>query len=300
MGPQRRLRVYVGFESPSIIKYLEPMTGDIFTARFTDCHFDKSVYPTLGGEHKQLEKEIDWNSLSLSQLDPRTNQCEQEVKKIIYLQNAANQLPYAFTNLPRVTKSYIPTANAPVQVDVPVGQIIKANESKPRLKRGRPIGSKDKNPRKRKRTNDHEYYTMEEIAQEELPNITNDKTTKKVQITENNENEEILISYVSTRKRWNRNNIVVDNNFAYNVVVEIMQQGEDVEPKSVNKCKQRNDWPKWKDAIQAKLASLEKREVFGPIVRTPEGVKPVGYKWAFVRKRNEKGEVVRYKTRLVA
>jgi len=141
---------------------------------------------------------------------------------------------------------------------------------------------------------------MEEIAQEELPDITNDKTTKKVQITENNENEEISISYVSTRKRWNRNNIVVDNIFAYNVAIEIMQQGEDVEPKSVNECRQRNDWPKWKDAIQAELTSLEKREVFGPIVRTPEGVKPVGYKWVFVRKRNEKGEVVRYKARLVA
>ncbi|XP_060217108.1 uncharacterized mitochondrial protein AtMg00820-like [Lycium barbarum] len=54
------------------------------------------------------------------------------------------------------------------------------------------------------------------------------------------------------------------------------------------------------DAIQAELTSLEKREVFGPIVRTPEDVKPVGYKWVFVQKRNEKGEVVRYKARLVA
>ena len=27
----------------------------------------------------------------------------------------------------------------------------------------------------------------------------------------------------------------------------------------------------------------------------PDNVKPVGYKWVFVRKRNEKNEVVRYK-----
>ena len=45
---------------------------------------------------------------------------------------------------------------------------------------------------------------------------------------------------------------------------------------------------------------LAKREVFGPVVLTPEGVKPVGYKWVFVRKRNEKNEIMRYKTRLVA
>ncbi|KAK4707751.1 hypothetical protein R3W88_028676 [Solanum pinnatisectum] len=182
------------------------MTRNIFTARFVDYYFDESVYPTLRREHKQLEKEMDWNSLSLSHLDPRTNQCEQEVKKMIYLQNVANQLPDTFTNPPRVTKSYIPAANALVRVDVPVGQIVKANESKSRLKRGRPI--------------DH---TMEEIAQEELLDITNDKSTNKVQITENNENEEISISYISTRKKWNRNSIVVDNIFAYNVAVEIMQ-----------------------------------------------------------------------------
>ena len=92
---------------------------------------------------------------------------------------------------------------------------------------------------------------------------------------------------------------MVDNIFSYNVAVEIMQQDEDLEPRSVNECRQRNDWPKWKDAIQAELVSLEKREVFEPIVRRPEGIKPVGYKWIFVRKRNEKDEVVRYKGWLV-
>ena len=74
MGPQRRLGIYVGYESPSIIKYLEPSTGDLFTARFVDCHFDEKLYPTLGGETKQLV--ISWNELSLSHYDPRTKQCE--------------------------------------------------------------------------------------------------------------------------------------------------------------------------------------------------------------------------------
>ncbi|KAL0447517.1 UNVERIFIED_CONTAM: Retrovirus-related Pol polyprotein from transposon RE1, partial [Sesamum latifolium] len=40
--------------------------------------------------------------------------------------------------------------------------------------------------------------------------------------------------------------------------------------------------------------------VFGPVVHTPKDVKPVGYKWVFVQKRNEQGEIVRYKARLVA
>ena len=46
------------------------MTGDLFKARFADCHFDESVYPTLEGEHKSLGKEIDWNSSSGSSNKP--------------------------------------------------------------------------------------------------------------------------------------------------------------------------------------------------------------------------------------
>jgi hypothetical protein len=48
------------------------------------------------------------------------------------------------------------------------------------------------------------------------------------------------------------------------------------------------------------LNSLTKREVFGPVVQTPEGVLLVGYKMVFVRKLNEKNEIVRYKASLVA
>ena len=40
IGLQRRLRIYVGFDSPSIIRYLEPLTSDIFTTRFVKCHFN--------------------------------------------------------------------------------------------------------------------------------------------------------------------------------------------------------------------------------------------------------------------
>ena len=83
MGPQRRLGIYIGYESPSIIKYLEPLTGDVFTARFVDCHFDESIFPTLGGENgkmKMLKKEITWNAQSLNPFDPRTRQCELEVQ----------------------------------------------------------------------------------------------------------------------------------------------------------------------------------------------------------------------------
>ena len=49
-------------------------------------------------------------------------------------------------------KSHIPAANTPAQIEVPVEQSINTttNESKPHLKHGRPVGVKDKIPRKRK------------------------------------------------------------------------------------------------------------------------------------------------------
>lgn len=63
MCPQRRMRIYVGYESLSIANYLEPTTGDLFPSRFANCHFDKSIFPKLRGENKKLEKEISWNEL---------------------------------------------------------------------------------------------------------------------------------------------------------------------------------------------------------------------------------------------
>ena len=49
MGPQRRLGIYVGYESPAILKYLQPLIGDLFTTRFADCQFDEAYFLTLRG-----------------------------------------------------------------------------------------------------------------------------------------------------------------------------------------------------------------------------------------------------------
>ena len=84
----------------------------------------------------------------MTHFDPRTNQFELEVQRIIHLQNLANQLPDAFIDTKKVTKSHIPSINTPTRIDVPVIQL--TNEFKIRLKRGGPVGSKDITPRKRR------------------------------------------------------------------------------------------------------------------------------------------------------
>ena len=88
----------------------------------------------------------------MSHLDPYTRQCELEVQRIVHLQGLTNQLPDAFTDIKKVTKSHVPTVNVPAHIDVPEGQLENAiaNESKTRLKCGRLIDSKDSIPRKKK------------------------------------------------------------------------------------------------------------------------------------------------------
>lgn len=68
---------------------------------------------------------------------------------------------------------------------------------------------------------------------------------------------------------------------------------------SFEEYRQINDWPKWKDVIESKLNSLGKWKVFRPVLQTPKSVKPIGYKWVFMRKWNENGEIMRYKAWLV-
>ncbi|KAM2834989.1 hypothetical protein PS2_031953 [Malus domestica] len=74
MGPQRKMGIYVGYDSPSIVRYLEPLTGDLFTARFADCHFDETVFPSLGGDkHANVlveRRELSWYAPTMSHLDP--------------------------------------------------------------------------------------------------------------------------------------------------------------------------------------------------------------------------------------
>nr|GEV63750.1 hypothetical protein [Tanacetum cinerariifolium] len=111
----------------------------------------------------------------------------------------------------------------------------------------------------------------------------------------NDMNKEMSINYSQTNILWDQNEIEdIDEIFPYFVASDIMSGDDDPEPKSVIDCQNRPDWDKWKDAMHAELNSLNKRKVFGPIVTTLIDVKPVGWRWIFVQKRNEKNKVTRY------
>ncbi|KAL0291592.1 UNVERIFIED_CONTAM: Copia protein [Sesamum calycinum] len=275
MGPQRRLGIYVGFESPSIIKYLEPITGDQFTARYLDCQFNETIFPILGGEDKEIKrKHISWNATSMSFLDPRTNDSELEVQRIIHLQNVANRLPDAIIDTKKVTKSHIPAENVLARLEVPEVTLTQSKAS--------------------------ELNTPEacNVSEDKIPEVILSEDPKRNE-QDLDDSYEMSINYAHNSLGWYRKEIKMNHIFAYSIAVEIMDE-DDNDPQTMEECQHRNDWRSWKKDIQDELDSLNKREVFGPIIPTPRGVKPVGYKWVFVRKINEQNKVVRYKAILVA
>ena len=100
----------------------------------------------------------------------------------------------------------------------------------------------------------------------------------------------IAINYAKSGELYNRKNTDVDINFVSKITKAI---NEDPEPKSMAEYRKRSDWVKWKEATNTELRSLSKRQVFGPVARTLSKVFPVGYKWVFVRKKDENNVVDR-------
>jgi hypothetical protein len=91
MGPRCTFKtsmgIDMGFQSSSTLKYLEPLTGDLFTTRFTDCIFNDDHFPTLGGDNKFINDgwDIDWDDKFILSSDPHTKETELQAQKILEL-----------------------------------------------------------------------------------------------------------------------------------------------------------------------------------------------------------------------
>jgi hypothetical protein len=77
MGPQRRKGIYIGYDSPPIIRFMEPATRDIFKARFQDCHFFEDIFPGL--DTAVESNPLQWQSQNLFWNDPPTKLADIEV-----------------------------------------------------------------------------------------------------------------------------------------------------------------------------------------------------------------------------
>ena len=84
-----------------------------------------------------------------------------------------------------------------------------------------------------------------------------------------------------------------------------LQENEDdislTEDDPINFCQamRSSNSQKWINAMKDEMKSMQDNDVWD-LVELPESVKPIGCKWIFKTKRDSKGNVERYKARLVA
>ena len=168
-----------------------------------------------------------------------TAQCDKEVQRITHLQKITSQLLDTLTDTAKVTKSYIPIANTLAMINIPIGKtdIMAANESfMTRLKHGRPLGSKDLIPRKRKIKGQQnlslEKNSTPEEATPTISKIITPEEESAIEVTnapeevivpeemQNHEdvqvfaNDEISINYASIGELWDRIKVVLMRYFA--------------------------------------------------------------------------------------
>lgn len=71
------------------------------------------------------------------------------------------------------------------------------------------------------------------------------------------------------------------------------------DPSTVKEALSRDDGVRWKDAMDEEMRSLMENKTWN-LVELPEGRKAIKTKWIFKTKRDEKGNILRYKARFVA
>ena len=321
MGPLRKSGIYVGYETVSIIRFLDPLTGDCHTARFADCIFDEDLFPTLGGGNQPLDdksREITWKATGIHAHDPRTVETNREVQKILDLHSLANQLPDHFSDLKTVTKSHVHARNAPERVEIP-----KKNDGipapAPRPKRTRiPVSQIPSTRGRPKKKDKRDLLQSAPVEGSQLrPGTSTDISVHEIPDLNFPISEipsEVVCAHIGAGKLKDLapglGNPVeqedVPDALHDEMAINYVNSGEsynramanvdvnfakkiasiidlDPEPNTLVDCKKRSDWKDWQKAITAELLSLNKREIFGPVCLTPPHIRPVCHKWVFKR-----------------
>ena len=108
IGAHRQEGVYVGFDSPSIIRYLDPLTTNLYKARFLNCRFIETRFPTLPLPHTSTTLNFGAPESLTMNPDPPTSLPNKEVIKLLHLRQLAESTPNGFSTQPRIIRNPIP------------------------------------------------------------------------------------------------------------------------------------------------------------------------------------------------
>jgi hypothetical protein len=89
-----------------------------------------------------------------------------------------------------------------------------------------------------------------------------------------------------------------DNTKAVFALLAGNTDAEGLELTTVDDAKTRLDWPKWEEAINVELKSLDEAHTWN-VVEHPKNTNIVSCKWVFKIKKNSAGEINKYKVQLV-
>ena len=108
MGRYRQEGVYVGFDSPSIIRYLDPTTRNLYKARFANCRFIETNFPPLPSQSKPTQLNFGAPETQTMNPDHPTPLRNTEVIKLLNLRNLALNTPDGFSTYPRIIRNPLP------------------------------------------------------------------------------------------------------------------------------------------------------------------------------------------------
>ncbi|KAL0448136.1 UNVERIFIED_CONTAM: hypothetical protein Slati_1941500 [Sesamum latifolium] len=145
-----------------------------------------------------------------------------------------------------LVKLYQASVKAKARLEVP--EVIltqsKASKSQIRRKRGRPLGSKDANPRKRKEhilsiNHDTNVTTSNYYSKDKIPEAILSEDSK-LNEQDLEDSYEMSINYAHNTLGWYRKEIEMNDIFAYFVAAEIIDEDEN-DHQTMEECRHRND-----------------------------------------------------------
>jgi len=125
IGNHRQEGIYVGFDLPSIVRYVAPLFGTLQRARFQNCQFEESQFPSIATPKPSPGLEF-WAPETLTMNpDPCTALADSEINKLLHLKSLAKKLPDGFSNTTRITHNPLPSAGPSPLIVLPQKRSLK-------------------------------------------------------------------------------------------------------------------------------------------------------------------------------